>query len=1312
MLAQRLEVPPALLQAAAQNVGSVSGPDGAEWAAALAALPAFAGMQADLLHGMLRAMTLRVVHPGTSVEQAAAPVDCLYIVVSGSLELAGALDSDGVLGSASHRGGGGGTQHTEQDSGGTSSALSTAGRSSAEEHVPAGWALGGSHFADTEPSPAAVRVPLRARAPTLLLALTRTDYMACMWRWGAQTLLGSRFGSVLRSECGRGLPAAAQHLGLARMQAGTVLCAEGSVCVAAAVSVQGEAAVCCYEPSAADTSDVAATAAEALGQQQVAASGLHWLAQVSSGDVIGGVAALHCLCAAEDKTRETCSSATRPDEYSAGEVVDDLTVCAAPEAASHAAVCHSTSVVMATPGWALVADVAVLTADVRRTAGHVATPAAPAEATVRQLDSGDRASVRRCLCRPSGMRPAADVDAASRLLGAAGSLRCALRMEWHFFFTEWVFPDDCRSGALSHSRRDTLCFAFSSAALVADRMQPCRCMAFVLRRRLVQHATLIRLSPGHKLPTSSCDTHFWVVDGSLEPLRQSPRTRQFCSVFDDVDASRDGDCTPPMTSDDGEATATPADPRSRLLASSDAVSNGSGTAGAERTAVADLQGPGPAPCPVAAPSPDISGRTAESEAATPTSANMQSSTLRRGASLHVPAADPASSNLRAGPEGATLLSLAHPAWAALQQLGVHALPSEAALRVLLPDSCREASVEWCAALLHGSVVQRFEAGEQLLLAGERTDTALLLLSGALRLRYEPADAAGGCAGVLARDVHAGTFVAAVAALRRQALWASVSVVADAAVLVVPSDSLQAATQLPTVAVASHSLLDIIWGQEMNAREAAISALARARSSTVAPRMSGGLAILVDRVASGSLSASEAVVEAPFAPQPSAVRGTHDAAAYAPQQRWALAQAQAHSNSAVPAAELPLTRRLQASLDVRRPADHAASSSTGRRAEQQQQQREAPPVPGSLMRQYRGAVADLADGKRRILQAYDGASITLGDRGELRLQVPYIAEGPAGGVPNCSSSLESGDAPQPAAVDLASLRAHGRWQAPSHDALDRYFWDARDPAARCAAQLRLPSLAVVSTDAPDYRAYYRALETPQSLRGEAEEAASSLTCPRAAQTWAGMWRAAKVRLAHGLALCMRSRCATQGHSAAPCTTCSVVCGVTEGRVQVAALFGTGRVRSGMQATADRAAAALERLAVASVTHSVLRSARALKALAVAQKGHPTDVSAGRTKVKVHSAAAPDPIRCCLARSSDGLHALQSPSATNLYIKRSARAATDAGRLCRQARRPRGCLQRRAEPAMAARPPCCTGAGHCTHSAGVHGQAGPQLGFGPH
>ena len=49
-----------------------------------------------------------------------------------------------------------------------------------------------------------------------------------------------------------------------------------------------------------------------------------------------------------------------------------------------------------------------------------------------------------------------------------------------------------------------------------------------------------------------------------------------------------------------------------------------------------------------------------------------------------------------------------------------------------------------------------------------------------------------------------------------------------------------------------------------------------------------------------------------------------------------------------------------------------------------------------------------------------------------------------------------------------------------------------------------------------------------------------------------------------------------------------------------MFGTKKAKCGMQATADRAAAALERLAIASVKHSVLKCARSLKALAVARK----------------------------------------------------------------------------------------------------------------
>ena len=609
------------------------------------------------------------------------------------------------------------------------------------------------------------------------------------------------------------------------------------------------------------------------------------------------------------------------------------------------------------------------------------------------------------------------------------------------------------------------------------------------------------------MPAASSAARFWVIDGSVQASRPHPGTLDLCSAFNDADEVFSGNANnapvvvPPRRDVTASAVLPALGPCARLQRSGEVAARSHeppSTSHDETTAD-----------PAAKSRPSVDASTELNQAAAVAASQRAPRTLCAGASFDLPAAalDTASNTvseaeLCAGPNSATLVWLPFTAWQALEQRSLHALPSAQALHDVIANSSDSMSASSCTALLHGSVLQRFAAGEQLLLAGDTVDTALLVLSGALALRYElPGAVHSGFENVAAKEVHAGTFVGAVAALHGEPLWASVHVTADTAVLAISKGALRAAAHLSSAEEQLEGLLDMIWVQEMHAREAAIGALARDPETPTTVCMDVGLAMLVERVAAGTLGAAEAAAAAPFAPLHPAVARDSAVVTAAVQQRCELAQ--------VRAAQQAL--QLQAVPGMQQPAASAVCRqrmSSGVSA-QAQQHNEKPPVSGSLMRQCAKAAADLADGKRRVVQTFDGASVTLGDDGQLHLHVPYSSRPLAAQRRSDQGSSDPGTKD----IDFTSLHSHGRWQTPCNEAVEAHLWDPASPAARCMAELHAPQLAFCAIDAPESRAHFRTPNAHERAEGHASgapEAPEVAVSPRLEQSWTGVWRAAKVR----------------------------------------------------------------------------------------------------------------------------------------------------------------------------------------------------------
>ena len=417
-LAQPLQVSPATLSAAMQNPNSVAGRNCAVWAAALTALPAFAGMQSQLMQRVLGAFAIEIARPGFVVAQAAEPCRALVVVLSGSLDVVGGaiLPHDaGVGGDRRIANPRSSTTSVATSSASNGVAVSESTAAGEVQVVPAGWACGGRHFADAAPTPATMRVPAHASTPSVLLTLSRAHHLTCIWEWGMQVLLASNFAALLRSQGRRQLASVAQHIGLARVQAGATLCAEGSLSTAAIVCVQGEAIACCYEATASSGPENDVTSVQ---QQQVAATGLCWLAQASSGDLIAGTCAAHHLHVNTARGSHIRSSVAMPRDGQRDATNEPASADAAPDDSAF----HKSSAIMATPGWALVANVGALIAEARSV--PQITHGMQRPGAQLQVDWTEHVAALRCFCRPSGQRPLAEVDSVSRLLSKHDELRC------------------------------------------------------------------------------------------------------------------------------------------------------------------------------------------------------------------------------------------------------------------------------------------------------------------------------------------------------------------------------------------------------------------------------------------------------------------------------------------------------------------------------------------------------------------------------------------------------------------------------------------------------------------------------------------------------------------------------------------------------------------------------------------------------------------------------------------------------------------------------------------------------------------------
>jgi hypothetical protein len=227
VVASKLTVGPDVLTSAQRNPDTFVQEHAQQWAAALAAVAPFSASGDGFLHSLLPYFRYATLPCSTQLMTADRVPDATCILLTSCCIADVPLASDATPPNGAR---------TNCDHSPSPTAVRT---------VPAGWLVGGEAVGRGCAAPCTVYVPEVSGAPLTAMVLTRLDLQECLWRWGYAALLANAdVGSLLLQLPMKGLLSASQHIGMAIVTPGSVLCREGAPVKAVVLLLQGSAVVC------------------------------------------------------------------------------------------------------------------------------------------------------------------------------------------------------------------------------------------------------------------------------------------------------------------------------------------------------------------------------------------------------------------------------------------------------------------------------------------------------------------------------------------------------------------------------------------------------------------------------------------------------------------------------------------------------------------------------------------------------------------------------------------------------------------------------------------------------------------------------------------------------------------------------------------------------------------------------------------------------------------------------------------------------------------------------------------------------------